>query len=202
MQSFCPPLFALLLAAPILLASLPLEGQLCFEVPVSYPTGSSPSSVTTGDFDEDGHLDLAVAKVGSDEVSIRLGDGLGGFAAEANYVVGDFPSSVTTSDFNEDGHQDLAVANGGSDDVSILLGDGLGGFTAALALCCGGSPLCGVKSGDFNLDGHFDLAVAKLWSWPWLRWSLRLSPSRRWSRGIRRCGELCDGNSAQLRHFR
>ena len=41
--------------------------------------GSSPYSVAIGDFNGDGKQDLAVANVDSNTVSIRLGDGLGGF---------------------------------------------------------------------------------------------------------------------------
>jgi hypothetical protein len=77
--------------------------------------------VTTGDFDEDGHTDLAVANLGSDDVSIFLGVGDGTLASAVNYAAGNGPRSVTTGDFDEDGHTDLAVAIENSNGVSILL---------------------------------------------------------------------------------
>ena len=44
-------------------------------------------------------------------VSIRLGDGLGGFSGATDVSVGSEPLSVAIGDFNRDGKQDLAVAN-------------------------------------------------------------------------------------------
>src|SRR5205823_614511 len=55
-------------------------------------------------------------------VSIRLGDGLGGFSGSTEINVGANPSSVAIGDFNGDGKQDLAVANYSSHTVSIRLG--------------------------------------------------------------------------------
>ena len=70
-----------------------------------------PYSVAIGDFNGDGKQDLAVANAGSNTVSIRLGDGLGGFSGSTNVSVGSGPYSVAIGDFNGDGKQDLAVAN-------------------------------------------------------------------------------------------
>ena len=47
----------------------------------------------------------------SNTVSIRLGDGLGGFSGSTDVSVGSHPYSVAIGDFNGDGKQDLAVAN-------------------------------------------------------------------------------------------
>ena len=71
-------------------------------------------------------LDLAVANLGSDNVSILFGDGNGTFGMANNFGAGDGPQSVAVGDFDGDGNQDLAVANLGSDNVSILLGNGDG----------------------------------------------------------------------------
>ena len=120
-------------------------------------------SVTTGDFNADGKLDLATANFNSDNVSVLLGNGLGGFAAAVNFGVGDGPFSVTTGDFNADGKLDLATANSGSDNVSVLLGDGLGGFAAAVNFGVGDGPHS-VTTGDFNADGKLDLATANFGS--------------------------------------
>ena len=49
--------------------------------------------------------------LGSDNVSILLGDGTGNFSAPTNFTVGGGPYSVAVGDFNGDGKQDLAVAN-------------------------------------------------------------------------------------------
>jgi hypothetical protein len=115
--------------------------------------------VAVGDFDGDGHADLAVANFASDNVSVLIGNGGGGFAAPANFAVGDGPSSVAVGDFDGDGHADLAVANYFSDNVSVLIGNGGGGFAAPANFAVGSLP-SSVAVGDFNGDGHADLAVA------------------------------------------
>jgi len=102
---------------------------------------------------------LAVANGGSDNVSVLLGDGSGGFSAQTTFAVGDRPLSVTVGDFNGDKNQDLAVANFGSANVSVLLGDGSGGFSAQTTFAVGANPLF-VTVGDFNNDNNQDLAVA------------------------------------------
>jgi HYR domain/FG-GAP-like repeat/FG-GAP repeat len=125
----------------------------------NYGVGTDPRFVTTGDFNADGKLDLATANANSDNVSILLGDGLGGFAAATNVGAGNGPRSVTTGDFNADGKLDLTTANFVSDNVSVLLGDGLGGFAAAVSFGVGDFPQS-ITTGDFNADGKPDLATA------------------------------------------
>ncbi|HEX3745061.1 MAG TPA: FG-GAP-like repeat-containing protein [Bryobacteraceae bacterium] len=130
-----------------------------------FSVGTNPQSVAVGDFNGDGHQDLAVANFGSNNVTILLGDGMGGFAAATGSPVtaGTQPVSAAVGDFNGDGVQDLAIANSGGGSVSILLGNGSGGFTAA-----NGSPFpvgsnpSSIAVGDFNGDGAQDLAVANL----------------------------------------
>jgi hypothetical protein len=121
-----------------------------------------------GDFDRDGHLDLAV--VGSDSndngvVSILLGQSDGSFLDARDYAVATNPISVAVGDFNGDGYLDLAVANYGEyprgipGNVSVLLGEGDGSFQAAHSFDSGGIGPSFVAVGDFNGDGHLDLAV-------------------------------------------
>jgi hypothetical protein len=82
---------------------------LSFITAPTYAAGPNPA-VAAGDFNGDGHLDLAVANSGDGTVSILLGKGDGTFQAAQTYAVGSFPTSVTVGDFNSDGHLDLAVA--------------------------------------------------------------------------------------------
>ena len=63
-------------------------------------------------------------------VSVRLGDGAGGFGARQDYPVGEGPYGIIEGDFDGDQDLDLAVTNGNDYDVSVLLGDGAGGFGA------------------------------------------------------------------------
>jgi hypothetical protein len=120
------------------------------EIP-SFAAGDYPLSVTTADFNADGHTDVATANGVSDDVSLLLGDGAGGFATAVHYAAGNWPASVTTGDFDEDGHTDLAVANALSYDTSVLLGNGSGTFSIGLSYGAGASPQS-VIVGDFNED--------------------------------------------------
>jgi hypothetical protein len=80
--------------------------------------------VVVGDFNGDGKQDFATANFFSANVSIRLGDGLGGFGLAIDIGVSTKPRSIAVGDFNGDGVQDFAVAtsNNSSNNVSIRLG--------------------------------------------------------------------------------
>jgi len=125
--------------------------------------GAFPFSAAVGDFNLDGKPDLAVTNLFSNNVTILLGNGSGGFNQPAGSPVGvgSVPRSVAVGDFNLDGKPDLAVANEGSDNVTILLGNGSGGFNqpAGSPIAAGSGPFS-LAIGDFNLDGKPDLAVA------------------------------------------
>ncbi|MDZ8109036.1 MAG: DUF4347 domain-containing protein [Nostoc sp. DedQUE12a] len=132
---------------------------LAFTSGSSFSVGTSPYSVKTADFNKDGNLDLAVANYDSDNVSVLLGNGSGGFGPANNYGVGNNPYSVAVGDFNKDGNLDLAAANSFSNDVSVLLGNGSGGFGAATPFGVGSIPYFVIVE-DFNKDGNLDLVVA------------------------------------------
>jgi RHS repeat-associated protein len=137
------------------------DGTGSFGAATSVGVGTGPTSVTTGDFNRDGRLDLAVANSTSNNVSILLGDGTGAFGEPTNFTAGSGPfvSFAAVGDFNRDGKLDLAVANLGSSIISILLGNGLGSFGAPNDFAVGNGPVS-VTIGDFNRDGKSDLAVS------------------------------------------
>ena len=130
-----------------------------FATATNFSVGSSPWSVTVGDFNGDGKLDLAAANANSNSVSVLLGDGTGSFATASNFSVGSSPNSVTVGDFNGDGKLDLAADNYNGNNVSVLLGDGTGSFATATNFTVGSGPRS-VTVGDFNGDGKLDLAAA------------------------------------------
>ena len=82
-----------------------------------------PYSVTTGDFNGDGKLDIAEANSGPATISVLPGNGDGTFTAHIDYGTGLFPISVTVGDFNKDGKLDIATANANGNSVSVLLGN-------------------------------------------------------------------------------
>jgi hypothetical protein len=122
-------------------------------------TGQSPMSIVTGDFNDDGKLDLATVDADSNDVSIFLGRGDGMFNSVSTIPVGSSSNSVVASDLNQDGHLDLIIANSASDTVSVLLGVGDGTFAGPMDVPVGHYPRA-IATGDFNGDGYPDVAVA------------------------------------------
>jgi hypothetical protein len=90
-----------------------------------YSAGDGPESLAVGDFNQDGFQDLATADILSDDLSVLLGNGAGGFAPALGspYPAGNAPKSVAVGDFNQDGFQDLATVNNA---VTILLNATIG----------------------------------------------------------------------------
>jgi FG-GAP-like repeat/IPT/TIG domain/FG-GAP repeat len=128
--------------------------------------GSNTESYAVGDFNGDGHLDLAVDGVTHyGLISILLGDGEGNFSMGPGFQFADaasFIKGIALGDFNGDGKLDLAVSRlstpppGG---IEILLGDGSGGFSSLPFIAFATAFPGPIVSGDFNGDGRLDLAV-------------------------------------------
>ena len=121
--------------------------------------GSTPTTVTNADFNADGKMDLAAQNSGSNNVSVRLGNGDGTFQDKQDYAVGSGPTSVISVDLNDDDKLDLAVSNQFSNTVSVRLGKGDGTFQDVQNYGVGFDPTS-VISADFNGDSYADLAVA------------------------------------------
>ncbi len=140
-----------------------------FSQPVTIPAHLRPNFVATGDFNEDGHIDLAATNQNSTDVSIILADGNGGFGPATNYPVQQnlfvFPREVIVGDFNADGHLDYIVITWlfvgafpeGSAFVRLGKGDGTFGEPTRFVT---GNVAVFAAAADFNLDGKLDLAVS------------------------------------------
>jgi len=136
------------------------NGDGTFTLKSSVNTGSGPSSVVAGDFNGDGHLDLAVSNQNEGTVTILQGAGDGTFLAAGTVMVGSDPQAMVAGDFNEDGNLDLAVANRNDGTVSVLLGIGDGSFQTQSIFSTGGSGQpTALLAADFNADGHLDVAA-------------------------------------------
>jgi hypothetical protein len=155
-SSTCPPPPGTIGTVSVLLGT----GTGTFNTKVDYPVGFFPQAVVMGDFRRLGILDLAVANMGSNTVSVLLGSSIvrGTFEPKVDYTVGVSPAWLTTRDLNNDGVLDLAVGNEKANTVSVLYGNGDGTFVWQGEYGVGSTPTA-VTTGDFNLDGLPDLAV-------------------------------------------
>jgi len=110
------------------------NGNGTFGSPAFYTVGTStntPTSLTAGDFNHDGNLDVATANTFNNNVSILLGNGHGTLSLPGAPInVGHTPQAIRAGDFNGDGYSDLAVANYSDGTVTTLLNNQSGGFTA------------------------------------------------------------------------
>jgi type II secretory pathway component GspD/PulD (secretin) len=84
-------------------------------------TGSQPSALLPGDFNGDGHADLAIADTGTGAVTILFGAGDGTFAAHVDFSTASQPSALASGDFNGDSLLDLAIANGNASSLTVIL---------------------------------------------------------------------------------
>jgi len=149
-----------------LLPNLVLRNGEFLEAPQYTASGVQPQSVTMGDFNGDGRMDIAVvsydcpreANCGPGSVSILLGDGDGSFHYLKGYDTEPEPGVVVAGDFNDDGIPDLAVTSYVGNSVDIYLGNGDGTFRAEGEFKAAFGPTS-MAAGDFNSDGNLDLVV-------------------------------------------
>ncbi len=125
----------------------------------TYPVGKNPTSVSTGDFNEDGFTDLITTNISSNSLSLLFGNGDGTFKDQVKIEVGREPRAIALNDYNGDGRLDLAVACSGSDQVAIFLGLANGTFGVGQRYEVHRTPVS-IASGDFNSDRKPDLIVA------------------------------------------
>ncbi|GAB3999735.1 hypothetical protein GCM10028807_50790 [Spirosoma daeguense] len=140
------------------------DGTGNFTPPSTAPNptvGTTIRSVVLGDVDGDGDLDLLTANFNSNNVSVRLNNGVGRFNTSPsipNPAVGNGPTSVVLGDVDGDGDLDLLTANTSGNTVSVRLNNGTGNFTPPTT-----NPNLGVGSwpysvvlGDVDEDGDLD----------------------------------------------
>ncbi|HZP47697.1 MAG TPA: FG-GAP-like repeat-containing protein [Vicinamibacterales bacterium] len=127
------------------------------------PVGRGPFDITSGDFNGDGKPDLAVTNADANSVTLLVGDGSGGFSAQATIPFGpsvSSPRGIRAADVNGDGRLDLVVTGYSSNSVMTLIGDGAGGFSIGPSFTGYAPQPQGAAVADFNHDGRPDLAVA------------------------------------------
>lgn len=146
--------------------------------------GAPGVTALTGDFNHDGHTDIAlVGGVGSSTIPIAFSTGGGTFnvtnTANANFAswAAAPGARAITGDFNKDGFADIALVGGpGWTTLPVAFSYGDGSFLVTNKTAASGTtfgvvstyvnfasfarePNAHLVSGDFNKDGYADLAV-------------------------------------------
>lgn len=121
--------------------------------------GRGGRDLTTGDFNADGRLDVALAALGPRLVRVRLGNGDGSFGpARASGGAGEDAMTVSTADLNNDAKLDLVVTRDGGP-FAVVHGNNDGTFGAQSNYEMG--PNSGMALvGDFNGDQTADVAAS------------------------------------------
>jgi hypothetical protein len=137
------------------------NGDGTFQAPVNYLVGNGPSDIAIGDYDGDGHPDLAVVSMRSNDLTILLNDGQGGFNVSAIYKLDATPIAVLPGDFNGDGKIDFVIGyyNFTNTNITTLLGNGDGTFQNPVDYPADLGPV-GVAVGDLNGDHAPDIVAA------------------------------------------
>jgi hypothetical protein len=133
------------------------------------------TGLALGDFNHDGHLDVATANSYSNTVTVYFGDGSGLFYANGGpitYNVGNaYPWSIAAADLNGDGYLDLVTSNAygafyGYGNVTVLLNNGTGDGSFGSPSYYGSTfdYSYGVTTGDFNHSGQISVADTLLFN--------------------------------------
>jgi hypothetical protein len=133
------------------------QGQGNFAPPVSYAINGGGFDVVSGDFNRDGHPDLAVIDANA-SVSLILNQGDGTFGPPERFYPGPYADTLAVGDFNRDGALDIVVGTSFSLNVMINQGNA----TFATAVTYSNVATCDYPGrlavADINDDGYPDIA--------------------------------------------
>lgn len=131
-----------------------------------YPAGANPTSVRSGDLDNDGRRDAVIGNfvsAGIFNVTAYRSIGNGVFTSMTATAAGPGTfggSDVALADIDADGRLDAASVNPSLNDLRVLIGTGTGSFNAAVGFPTMQTGAAAVVLADFDNDGRVDAAVA------------------------------------------
>jgi len=137
---------------------------LSFAPKIDLATGSFSSSVTLGDIDGDGKLDMAVTNQQSNNFSVfRNTSSLGtiSFSPKVDYSTGVGPTSAPLSDLDGDGKPEIVISNAFEPNISVFKNNSSPGnilFSPRVNFVTDFQPR-NIFSGDLNGDGKKDLVA-------------------------------------------
>lgn len=160
----------LLLVAAVNITIIKAQGSACqpfsFNLAPEYRINQTIRAFSSGDFNNDGFIDLVTANQDNQSLSVLYGDGVGGFAPPQTFTIAPQVINVlAVADMNHDGKADIIGASGGSNfntnKITVLLNNWQGGFSAPVITDLPNYIIefQSLKVGDFTGDGHPDVAA-------------------------------------------
>lgn len=132
-----------------------------FGQPTSY---SGPNvgaqALDTGDFNNDGHIDIITAgyRFGSVSYTVFLNQGNGSMGAANSVAIGNMFINCVAGDFNNDNYSDFVLVFNRR--VDVYINNTNGGFNAPVSYSYSiKTEMFDIALGDFNGDGNKDIAV-------------------------------------------
>lgn len=128
-----------------------------------------PGTITLGDVNNDGILDMGVASKDKEKEYVRIfmGNGKGMFSLTSgsplivSTATETYKPSLRFGDINEDGKVDIVMANGRRNSIEILFGDGRGGFSIGPVVRLEpGQNRHYFALGDVDGDRHLDVVLS------------------------------------------
>ncbi|RRB06404.1 FG-GAP-like repeat-containing protein [Larkinella rosea] len=144
------------------------DGTGTFTEAPSLALGTNLWSLTLGDIDGDGDLDLlamASEAFGNATVFVRFNDGTGTFSGSDSYITSSatsdvaFARDITLCDVDKDGDLDFLMPRQAYNAVFVYFNNVSGVFSPGSPVSVGNDPQS-IATGDWDGDGDVDLATA------------------------------------------
>ena len=126
-----------------------------------YAATANVSMVASGDFNMDGHNDIATVSSSGAKLNVFINKGDGTFFNKVEYTTEATPQALTVGDFNNDGKLDILVTGYNGKLVSRFLGVGDGTFGAKADIITPSTRPTGIASGFLNADSNLDFVTTQ-----------------------------------------
>ena len=129
-------------------------------------SGVANWGIATGDFDKNGHTDIATADYMEDKLTVHLNTGkvTNGkmiFEKGVQTQSGDYNFDLVVGDFDLDGDQDIVTASTRDEVINVHLNNGKGVFSEKHKITSGNWN-SGIAAADLDGDGDLDIATSSI----------------------------------------